>query len=297
MLRPAATGKGGGDSTRTDCGGGAGGASPVVAAATPRHQQHQLLEDRLVGVGAGAGSVHNRVLGGAVLLGHQAPQEDLLEGLPELARHPTVDAKVNGVTDHQEEVRQQDADVGQAVVQELDDQRAHNVHDGHHGNGYLGQQEHRDDHDQHQGGAVALPQLLALLLPVLPEEQLAPLLRLPHGGKQQDVQRHQDDAGQQVDKEYAEQVVAGVVQVHANVLVHPQRRLQVAHLRLLAVPLDLHGHVRPVEEPGQLVEECQQGDVRRAALHPRHRAPGPGHRSMAHVDVPANELNLNLNLM
>jgi len=76
--RTAAEGGGGGGRS----GGGAGRAT-VVAAAPPRHQHHQLLEDRLVG--ARACPVDDRVLRGGVLLGHQPPQEYLLEGLAELA--------------------------------------------------------------------------------------------------------------------------------------------------------------------------------------------------------------------
>jgi len=87
-------------------------------------------------------------------------------------------------------------------------------------------------------------------------------------------------------EQHPEQVVAGVVQVHPDVLVHPHRRLQVAHLGGPPVPLDLQRHVGAVEEPRQLVQDGQQRDVRRAPPHPRHRAPRAGHGGVAHVDVP-----------
>lgn len=268
-------------------GGTDGGAAMVIAAASPRHQHHQLLEDRLVGVGACAGSIHNRVLRRAVLLAGHAAHEDLLEGLAELSRHAAVDAKVDGVAQHQKEVRQHDEDVGNAVVQKLNDQRAHNVHDRDHGNGYFGNEEHRHHHDQHQCGAVGVAQLLALLLAILAEQQLATLLRLSQRGKEQNVQSDQNDAGQQIDEQHAEQEVAGVVDVHADVVVHPLRGLQVADLRLVAVPLDLDGYVGSVEEARQLVQEGQQRDVAGAATHTRHCAPGACHGGVADVDVSA----------
>lgn len=58
MLRPRRT-----DYTIVGNGGADGcGAAMMIAAAPPRHQHHQLLEDRLVAVGAGAGSIDDRVL-------------------------------------------------------------------------------------------------------------------------------------------------------------------------------------------------------------------------------------------
>lgn len=273
-------------------GGTDGGAAMVIAAASPRHQHHQLLEDRLVGVGACAGSIHNRVLRRAVLLAGHAAHEDLLEGLPELSRHATIDAEVDGVAQHQKEVGQHDEDVGNAIVQKLNDQRANNVHDRDHGNGYFGNEEHRHDYDQHQGGAVRVTQLLALLLAILAEQQLASLLRLTQGSKEQNVQRDQNDARQQIDEQHAEQEIAGVVHVHADIVVHPVRGLQVAHLRLVAVPLDLYGDVGSVKEARQLVQESQQRDVAGAATHTGHRAPGACHGGVANVNVSAKRVKI-----
>lgn len=110
----------------------------MVAAAPSRHQHHQLLEDRLVGVGAGAGAINDRVFCGAILFGHQPTEEYLLKGLPKLARHAAVDAEVDRIAEYQEEVRQHDANVGQSIVQELDNQATDDVHRSDHSNGYLG---------------------------------------------------------------------------------------------------------------------------------------------------------------
>lgn len=181
-------------------GGAYGGAATLVAAAAPRHQHHQLLEDSLVGVGAGAGAIHNRVLGRALLFTSDAPHKYLPECFAKLSRHAAIYAKVNWITKHQKEIGQHYKYVGNAIVQEFNDQRADNVHSGNDGNGYFSNQKNRDDNNQHQGGAIGIPQPLALLLAVLAEQQLAPLLRLPQGSKQQNVERHQNNARQQIDK-------------------------------------------------------------------------------------------------
>lgn len=67
---------------------------------------------------------------------------------------------------------------------------------------------------------------------------------------------------------------------------HPQRCFQMANFRLVAVPLDLHGHIGAIEKARQLVQKRQQGYVEGATPYSRHGAPGACHRSMTDVNVP-----------
>ena len=55
--------------------------------------------------------------------------EKLLEGLPELAAHAAVDAKVEGIGEADEEVDDERRRVHQIVVEELDDAGRHVVKD------------------------------------------------------------------------------------------------------------------------------------------------------------------------
>jgi hypothetical protein len=136
--------------------------------------------------------------------GRGAAHEQLLEGLPELARHSAVDGEVDRVRDDDEEVGEEDEHVGDVVVEDLGDARRDDVQHGDDGHRDLHQQEHAHHHHQHQGGAVGVAQPLALALAVLLEEALALHLRHPHRSQQHQVQQHQRDARHQVHEQHPE---------------------------------------------------------------------------------------------
>ena len=68
--------------------------------------------------------------------------EELLEGLPELAAHAAVDAKVEGIGEADEEVDDERRRVHQIVVEELDDAGRHVVQDDEDAQWNLHRQEH-----------------------------------------------------------------------------------------------------------------------------------------------------------
>lgn len=55
-----------------------------------------------------------------------------------------------------------------------------------------------DNYDEHESGAVGVPEFSAFRLSVLLEESLSVDLRCPHGSEQEDVEDHERRAGDEV---------------------------------------------------------------------------------------------------
>lgn len=143
-----------------------------------------MLQNGLVG--RGTRPVDQRISGRPVPSPGDFPlEEEISEGFSELATHATVDSKIDWIAEHNQEVDEQDGRVEVIVVGDTQIQGIlHDMEECGHGHWYLDHKKDSDHNNQHEGGAIAVPQLLAFALPVLLEELVPLQLCLSQSRKQ-----------------------------------------------------------------------------------------------------------------
>lgn len=139
---------------------------------------------------AGPRAIDKRVPTGATVLPtcNRASDKQFFEGLPELTRHTAIYSKVDWIGNDNEEIRYQNENIRDMVVQDLDNRAGYYVEDSDDGHGYFHEEENRDHDYQHQGGAVRISEPLALRFSVLFEQLLSVYLGRPHGPEEEHVQ-------------------------------------------------------------------------------------------------------------
>ena len=192
-----------------------------------RQWQRQWLDVRVVGgrlhlrdVAVGRGSAVDELQlepAWAVLGAERA--EDAGEGVAELLAHRAVQHEVHRVVDERHDVEQ----VAQRVVHCVLEAPDEDVHQRQQPLRQLRHHEQNHHRQQHLRRAVVLPMLVRLGLPALGLEQQAPAVRLVHGVDQQDGQRHEHGARDQLDEDRLDPVV-DLPEHPGHICVRPQCR-------------------------------------------------------------------------
>ncbi|GIZ04924.1 hypothetical protein CEXT_505871 [Caerostris extrusa] len=203
-----------------------------------------------------------------------ALEEQILEGLSELATHAAVYGEVDRVAEYDQKVDEEDSCVQIFVISDVPIQCVlHHVQEGGHCHGNLYDEEDCHHHYEHEGGAVAVPQLLALALPVFFEKFISLQLGLPQCREEQHVEDDQGQARSYMHEQYPESVVDSVVYVLGDGVPHPVSSHGDASLVDTAFPPEPYGLKRPVKEPRRLM------DQRRSISNPWRSTPwGPCNR-------------------
>lgn len=107
----------------------------MICISQKQRNTNNILQDSLISTCSG--TVDQGVSAGTSIfsISHCSPDEQFLESFPKLSRHTAVNGEIDRVRDYNEEIRDQNKDIGDVVVQNFYHRARYDMKDRDNGHG------------------------------------------------------------------------------------------------------------------------------------------------------------------